>query len=267
MQNVLLAQCRWKIPFISPFPNLLRSRSETVTQCTQETAKETIILLPPLPPAPWAATGCEAKRRMTFQTKIGGSVFFLAQRLTVKFCPFGWFAQNISFFNRTGVSARGEADKNWNVPRNIRPVWNPLLYVTKEIRDCTLSTRTRACIVLCSFRTMAWGEGWGGGAVPPLPLVFCPQKSKQLRIKVENKNSSPRALKQWCLCSYVKHFLSLNTETSPMGSLDPNPGWFSNTMSYLKSFCPPPSPPASKGLLGNGRSRGVAWRAWASPNF
>ena len=52
MQNLLLAQCRWKIPFVSPFPNLLRSRSETVTQRTQETAKETTVLPPPFPPPP-----------------------------------------------------------------------------------------------------------------------------------------------------------------------------------------------------------------------
>ena len=37
------------------------------------------------------------------------------------------------------------------------------------------------------YRAIAWG-----GATP----VFCPRKSKHAHVKVENKNSSPRALKQ-----------------------------------------------------------------------
>ena len=56
-------------------------------------------------------------------------------------------------------------------------------------------------------------------------------------VKVENKNWSPRALKQWCLCSYVKPFLSLRYRDQSRGFSGPKPLWFSNTMSYLKSFC------------------------------
>ena len=40
---------------------------------------------------------------------------------------------------------------------------------------------------------------------PPPPPVFCPKKSKHASIKVENKNSSPRALKQnvYSISKYV----------------------------------------------------------------
>ena len=41
-------------------------------------------------------------------------------------------------------------------------------------------------------RSMGRGRKGGGGGVPPTP-VFCLKKSKHSRIKVENKNSSPRA--------------------------------------------------------------------------
>ena len=47
------------------------------------------------------------------------------------------------------------------------------------------------------YRAVAWG-----GVTP----VFCPQKWKHVHLKVENKNSSPRALKQLCLCSWGETF-------------------------------------------------------------
>ena len=48
-------------------------------------------------------------------------------------------------------------------------------------------------------RVLAWG---GAGPAPPPPF-FCLRKSKRARIKVENKNSSPGALKQ-NVCSIPK---------------------------------------------------------------
>ena len=48
-------------------------------------------------------------------------------------------------------------------------------------------------------RALAWG---GAGPAPPPPF-FCLRKSKHARIKVENKNSSPGALKQ-NVCSIPK---------------------------------------------------------------
>ena len=48
-------------------------------------------------------------------------------------------------------------------------------------------------------RVLAWG---GAGPAPPPPF-FCLRKSKHARIKVENKNSSPGALKQ-NVCSIPK---------------------------------------------------------------
>ena len=54
--------------------------------------------------------------------------------------------------------------------------------------------------ILFKGRAVAWGGaggGAGGGARGArAPQVFCPKKSKHPRIKVESKNSSPRALKQ-----------------------------------------------------------------------
>ena len=47
--------------------------------------------------------------------------------------------------------------------------------------------------------------GRGLGDLCPPPPVFCPKKSKHASIKVENKNSSPRALKQnvYSISKYV----------------------------------------------------------------
>ena len=88
---------------------------------------------------------------------------------------------------------------------------------------------------------VAWREaggvprGGGGGAPPPPPPppqpVFCPQKSKHAYIKVENNNSSPKALKQSCLCSWMKHFLVLRYREQSNGSFVPKTLCFSNTMS------------------------------------
>lgn len=47
--------------------------------------------------------------------------------------------------------------------------------------------------------------GRGLGDLCPPPQVFCPKKSKHASIKVENKNSSPRALRQnvYSISKYV----------------------------------------------------------------
>ena len=49
---------------------------------------------------------------------------------------------------------------------------------------------------------LSMGRGLGDLCPPP---VFCPKKSKHARKKVENKNSSPRALKQnvYSISKYV----------------------------------------------------------------
>ena len=65
-------------------PSLLRSRSEGVKQCAQEVARKGDL-----------PNGGRAKRRITFQTKIGGSVFFV-QRQTEKF---GLFRQLFRTFH------------------------------------------------------------------------------------------------------------------------------------------------------------------------
>ena len=90
---------------------------------------------------------------------------------------------------------------------------------------------------------------------PPPPTVFFAQKGKTCtHIKVENNNSSPTALKQWCLCSYVKHFLVLRYRDQFNGSSRPRTLYFSDTMSYLKSLCPL----VSKGLL-RPREKKACW--------
>ena len=79
----------------------------------------------------------------------------------------------------------------------------------------------------------AGAVSWGA----PPPPVFGPKKSKLARIIVENKNSSPRALKM----SLQPGETFLVLRYSP----HPNPLCFSNTMSSLKSC----HPLVSKGLL------------------
>ena len=79
----------------------------------------------------------------------------------------------------------------------------------------------------------------GGAGVTRAPRA---PKSHYARIKVENKTSSPRALKQWYLCSQVKHFLVLSYRDQSNGSSglpDPKPS--------AKIFVP--TPLVSKGLL------------------
>ena len=67
---------------------------------------------------------------------------------------------------------------------------------------------------------LSMGRGLGD-LCPPPPRVFCPKKSKHASIKVENKNSSPGALKQnvYSISKYVipdkLQFTILNLQRRP----------------------------------------------------
>lgn len=92
-----------------------------------------------------------------------------------------------SFFLNVLVGGEGNLSSNCYSPLQL--FLSPSNATLLSKFECNVTRQTQLCR---RHQTVS-----PRGPVPPPPSpVFCPQKSKHARIKVENKNSSPRTLKQ-----------------------------------------------------------------------